>query len=113
MPQDARHGRRECCGSSARTSKEVVLEFVPALLGLFTFDDQKCSRFQRTHRFRPGWPASADCPLGSNAENCLSQKASKTGPLRGERTRGASDRGYPSWPKLHVQKSPRNWPFIG
>lgn len=49
MPQDARHGGRESCGSSARTSKEVVLESVPALLGLFTFDDQKCSRFQRAH----------------------------------------------------------------
>jgi len=37
MPQDARHGGRECCGSSARTSKEVVLEFVPALLGAVHF----------------------------------------------------------------------------
>jgi len=50
MPQDARHEGRESCGSSARTSKEVLLEFVPALLGLFTFGDQKCSRFQRAHK---------------------------------------------------------------
>ncbi len=53
MPQDARHEGRESCGSSARTSKEVVLEFVPALLGLFTFGDQKCSRFQRAHSSQP------------------------------------------------------------
>ena len=52
MPQEARHEDRESCGASARTSKEVVLEFAPALLGLFTFDDQKCSRFQRAHSIR-------------------------------------------------------------
>ena len=62
MPQDARHGGRESCGSPARTSKEVVLEFVPALLGLFTFDDQKCSRFQRAHM------AGRNCLSGRSAD---------------------------------------------
>jgi hypothetical protein len=37
MPQEARDEGRESCGSFARTSKEVVLEFVPALLGAVHF----------------------------------------------------------------------------
>ncbi len=41
MPQDAREHGRECWASSVQASKEVVLESVPALLGLFTFGDQE------------------------------------------------------------------------